>query len=161
MGNWVVFNNHHPREKENVCELPQHCRNCRPTRTAARTSRGNPGAGCAAMCAACNVRASSAAFWVQYACRTATNRAEQLVSWPTARFCRLDRSSTICSGSHYVCSVCHGTGALDGMEEFLTNDAGPAEIQIKAAAPRRPGRPPRPIPVQKTTALQAALEQIA
>ena len=63
--------------------------------------------------------------------------------------------------SHYMCSACHGSGALDGVEEFSTSDAGQAEIQIKEAVPRRPGRPPRPIPVQPTTALQAALEQIA
>src|ERR1700730_3940242 len=49
--------------------------------------------------------------------------------------------------SHYECSVCHGSVALDGMEEFSPSDAGQAEIQIKEAAPRRPGRPPRPIPV--------------
>lgn len=63
--------------------------------------------------------------------------------------------------SQYVCSVCHGSGALNEVEEFSTSDAGQAEIQIKEAAPRRPGRPPRPIAVQTITALQAALEQIA
>ena len=62
--------------------------------------------------------------------------------------------------SHYVCAVCHGSGAIDGVEEFSTSDAGQAEIQIKAAIPRRQGRTPGPIPMQPTTALQAALEQI-
>ena len=46
-------------------------------RADAITTRTTPSAGCAAMSADYNVRASSAAFWVRYRCRTAPNRAEQ------------------------------------------------------------------------------------
>jgi hypothetical protein len=64
-------------------------------------------------------------------------------------------------GSQYPCSVCNGSGVLEGVEELFTYDPGRAPGQMQDEATRRRGRPQGPISLRRSTTFEEALQQIA
>jgi hypothetical protein len=66
-------------------------------------------------------------------------------------------------GLRFRCCLCGGAGALDDIDVFSTYDEAPADADDEEGeyernrVRRRPGRPPRPVPRERSSGLHTAL----